>query len=367
MGKSLSKRLRELSAAPFHSPAFADEATNMEEIIEPWIETLFPALEILIAPARATAFDVPTGRDSEGTVSLPIDALEASVAAVEAASSSLAPAVTVIDVPGVDEEIVALAEVALAVVNPGEVSAQEAIEPDHQPGWQTESGRSSSAEPPSDLGTVPAPVDHRVEEQEIVHEIDPTEVAIKEAAAAAAAAATAAEFGAGSVHAGPGFAVETSTTAEVLASLALASGINGDVLEGIDQASASEGAPPPAAPWSPRAESGAKPLSYFLSADHLQPGYAPPRGELPSVRAATPDVDFVSLGGGERQRRRASSVESRHTFDQPFGARVLGARYLTEGGREAERRYSLVQYLTTYSVLLRHIYFFGWGFFSFLQ
>ncbi|CAN0394968.1 unnamed protein product, partial [Hapterophycus canaliculatus] len=44
MGKSFDKRLRELGAVPFHSPAFADEATNMEETIEPWLATLYAAL-----------------------------------------------------------------------------------------------------------------------------------------------------------------------------------------------------------------------------------------------------------------------------------------------------------------------------------
>lgn len=47
IGKSLDKRLRELGAVPFHAPAFADEATNMEETIEPWIKSLYESLEAL--------------------------------------------------------------------------------------------------------------------------------------------------------------------------------------------------------------------------------------------------------------------------------------------------------------------------------
>lgn len=44
MGKSFDKRLKELGATPFHASAFADEATNMEETVEPWLSTLFSTL-----------------------------------------------------------------------------------------------------------------------------------------------------------------------------------------------------------------------------------------------------------------------------------------------------------------------------------
>ena len=47
MGKSFDKRLRELGAEPFHAPAFADEATNMEEVVEPWLAALYASLDAL--------------------------------------------------------------------------------------------------------------------------------------------------------------------------------------------------------------------------------------------------------------------------------------------------------------------------------
>lgn len=59
MGKGLDKRLRELGAEPFCPSAFADEATNMEETVDPWVKKLFPALESLRqageGPAEAEA------------------------------------------------------------------------------------------------------------------------------------------------------------------------------------------------------------------------------------------------------------------------------------------------------------------------
>lgn len=44
MGKSFDKRLRDLGATPFLPSAFADEATNMEETVEPWLTSLYPSL-----------------------------------------------------------------------------------------------------------------------------------------------------------------------------------------------------------------------------------------------------------------------------------------------------------------------------------
>lgn len=44
MGKSFDKRLRELGATQFHAPAFADEATNMADTVEPWLSSLHPSL-----------------------------------------------------------------------------------------------------------------------------------------------------------------------------------------------------------------------------------------------------------------------------------------------------------------------------------
>ncbi|CAN0550247.1 unnamed protein product, partial [Laminaria digitata] len=60
MGKSFDKRLRELGSEPFHTPAFADEATNMEEVVEPWLASLIPALEGLVADKGSGATTTTT-------------------------------------------------------------------------------------------------------------------------------------------------------------------------------------------------------------------------------------------------------------------------------------------------------------------
>jgi len=45
--KFLLRRLSELGAKPFHPPAWADDGTGLEEVVEPWIEGLWGALEVL--------------------------------------------------------------------------------------------------------------------------------------------------------------------------------------------------------------------------------------------------------------------------------------------------------------------------------
>ncbi|CAN0050563.1 unnamed protein product, partial [Ectocarpus sp. 8 AP-2014] len=86
MGKSLDKRFRELGAAPFHSPAFADEATNMEETIEPWLALLYPALRASILGA-AGGVNAAGGAGAEGA-----PAAAATAASTKAADGSPAPA-----------------------------------------------------------------------------------------------------------------------------------------------------------------------------------------------------------------------------------------------------------------------------------
>lgn len=276
MGKSINKRLRELGAVPFHSPAFADEATNMEETVEPWIKSLFPAIKALLAPV---AVEAPEG-------------LLASGGGIE--SPRVAEAAT---------------------------------------------GRVISKVPPMvgmsfGRGCVCCCSSVAEEKEKEKVDGDPEKGVIKLAAAAAAATATA------------GAAVEPEITSTNLVAEAVLSEPTtvdddivqpngGDNLEGV---------------WSPRADSGARSLSCFLSAEHLEPDFACPRHELPSLRATAPDVQFSDVKGvcvdGESVRRRSTSTESRHTCDRPFGGRVLEARYLTEGGREAERRWVVNFFMT---------------------
>ncbi|CAN0527449.1 unnamed protein product, partial [Laminaria digitata] len=169
MGKSFDKRLRELGSEPFHTPAFADEATNMEEIVEPWLASLLPALVGLIASLS----DGSSG--TEADVDANVDAVAVAVAAVKL-------------------------------------------------GDYTTTNNNTTT----------------------------TTTATAPAAAA--------------------------TEADVKPCTAAGSPGNADT----DTADA-EAAPLSAAPlpWSPSRESGVRPLSNFLSAEHLKPGYAPARTDLP--------------------------------------------------------------------------------------
>ncbi|CBJ32514.1 conserved unknown protein [Ectocarpus siliculosus] len=85
MGKSLDKRFRELGATPVHPPAFADEATNMEETIEPWLALLYPALTASIVGA-AGGVNAAGGAGAEGA------AAAAAAVPTKAAVGSPAPA-----------------------------------------------------------------------------------------------------------------------------------------------------------------------------------------------------------------------------------------------------------------------------------
>ncbi|CAL8147580.1 unnamed protein product [Orchesella dallaii] len=49
-GKVINRRLQDLSASTFHPPAWADDATGLELVVDEWIENLWPALETLIRP-----------------------------------------------------------------------------------------------------------------------------------------------------------------------------------------------------------------------------------------------------------------------------------------------------------------------------
>ena len=277
MGKSFDKRLQELGAEHFHTPAFADEATNMEEVVEPWLASLLPALVSLVT-ARSDGGGVGGVVSKEGT-----------------GEKASPPPVASADVTKIDRSVPA------------------AVVEGKEGGGGVEGG-------------------------------DAAEAAIKAAAmeafgGSAGDVAAAGDDGGG----GGGDAVAGDVNAAVVTAALTGLSLSGSA-------------------WSPSGESGVRPLSDFLSAEHLKPGYAPERNDLPRLRPSAPDVRFYSVegsgsggggvgGGGDvgaerdvdmwlrRARQRSSSMESRHTSDWPFAARVKGARYLTKGGRLAERRW----------------------------
>ncbi|KNE66454.1 hypothetical protein AMAG_11591 [Allomyces macrogynus ATCC 38327] len=53
--KRLEKRVSELGATRFYASAFADDATGLEETIDPWVEGLWPVLETVCARKGAAA------------------------------------------------------------------------------------------------------------------------------------------------------------------------------------------------------------------------------------------------------------------------------------------------------------------------
>lgn len=184
------------------------------------------------------------------------------------------------------------------------------------------------------------------------------------ATAAAAATAALAKLSLSEAKATPAAPASTSSSASAAEPAAVPVPTEGQA--SFTTAASGSGSPQP---WSPRGESGARPLSDFLAPEHVAPGYAPPRNDLPRARPSAPDVHFhttstspsttaeggVGVGSGagagagagadvdqpwlRRARQRSSSMESRHTLDWPFAARIVSARYLTQGGRQAERRW----------------------------
>lgn len=94
MGKSFDKRLRELGAVPFHPPAFADEATNMEETVEPWLASLYPALKTVVRSAG-----------------------NGGVTDKEVAVDSLSPASTAVERPTTDSVLATKGSLAISAVS----------------------------------------------------------------------------------------------------------------------------------------------------------------------------------------------------------------------------------------------------------
>jgi len=55
--KALLRRLEELGATSFHQVAWADDGTGLEEVVEPWIEGLWGALETVMEKVKDTGGD----------------------------------------------------------------------------------------------------------------------------------------------------------------------------------------------------------------------------------------------------------------------------------------------------------------------
>lgn len=314
MGKNIDKRLRELGAVPFHTPTFADEATNMEETVEPWLKSLYPALRASIAAATpAEAVDIEavavTNGEKEGEES---GSGSASGPRSDNAATSAAPASAV-----------------TAAAN-GLPSSSPAASEGSKSKDVTEVIKGAAT---AVFGSAGTGAEAAAAAESADTASDPIAIAATTETTAAAAAAGLAEL-------------SLSEAAVPTAPADQASGggsVGGD--GGGDQR-----------PWSPREASGALPVAHFLSPEHMVPGYAPAGTDLPRARPAAPDVRFhktatsaaaaaAAEGGGDenqpwlrRARQRSSSMESRHTLDWPFAARVKSAKYLTEGGVQVERR-----------------------------
>ncbi|RKP05552.1 hypothetical protein THASP1DRAFT_25969 [Thamnocephalis sphaerospora] len=56
--KRLEKRLQEKAARPFYPTGRADDATGLEEVVDPWIDNLWPALAAVCKSSRETAQSV---------------------------------------------------------------------------------------------------------------------------------------------------------------------------------------------------------------------------------------------------------------------------------------------------------------------
>lgn len=269
MGKSVDKRLRDVGASSFYRSAFADEATNMEETVEPWLAGLYPALKELVSGGGVNGAGMadcqPLSSDDAATI---VERGEAAEQGQDAGQGAIAQTSSHND----------------DVVDP------------QAPGMPQAAGRPKNA----------------VEDGH-------------GEAGAPAAADPACE------------AVDCCLDQDTLGSDNLVAAVAKQVFM------ETEGE------WSPSADSGVLPLSFFLTAEHKAPNYRPPKDDLPRSRPNAPDIHFPGLdgvdGGGvggeswlERAKRRSSSVEASHTCDWPFVSRVESARYLTHGGREAERR-----------------------------
>lgn len=435
MGKSFDKRLRELGAVPLYPPAFADEATNMEETVEPWLASLYPALQVLVAGSGVSG-------DAGG------------VSVVEATASAVSPVIVADtgDATVNSDQVIGRADVVMTDVSGAEALSAVQVTPiaaiatascptistasslgdntmstvDNTMEVISQGSKVSTSTTGDSLPGLPTAIVADIVKPADVPQASPTASAMSHAveasprsvgkadgddAAAVAIRAAAAEafqnMDSASTAAGLATATavapevsatraDTSAAATALSSLSLSNTVSTEPTPELNAASSATGVPMmasptttdraeptmdgppcdnpeasvvgatvvaeatvttsvvmvPPLPWSPGAESGSVPLSDFLTDEQLSPGFAPAREDLPRLRRGASDVRFEGVRGGgapgegtgdenlwlRRARQRSSSLESRHTFDWPFSSRVLSARYLTEGGRDAERR-----------------------------
>lgn len=70
-GKFFNKRLKELGATPFHEMGCADEATGLEDVVEPWCSELLPKLRAVLNHASE---ECPGSSGSSGNTSSSSDA-----------------------------------------------------------------------------------------------------------------------------------------------------------------------------------------------------------------------------------------------------------------------------------------------------
>lgn len=421
MGKSIDRRLRELGATPFHAPAFADEATTMAETIEPWVTSVYLALETLIAGVGSTAAPTvsaapPSGdnreRQPDAKICPPVangrtksaNENQSAAAAREEEGKHeerhLPPAPSI--PPNKERGVTNTVEEIV-----GQASSVKTNLPSQQQKQQQEDGdncakESATAEPRLDVAVAAADAGAAEVEQATAgiadltmsdHNNDHPPISAAstrkphDTAAAAAAASNdpvgvfdggvgCGTDGSGAENGGGGCGnsaaddtAEKSTVKEPAECIAMAAGVlsvdsdperKGEREQEQEQELERERE---GEQWSPSGASGARSISAFLEPRHLAPGFVPPRDDLPRLRPSASDIRFFRLeavqeegehgsggggggggsGGGDdpwlrRARHRSSSVESGHTCDWPFHARVLGARYITEGGRAADRR-----------------------------
>ena len=82
MGKSLDKRMGELGGKCFYGLGCADEGTGLEDVVEPWLDGFFPALEALRAGSSSSESDGQSDDDGAAADSVaPEDAAPAAPAA----------------------------------------------------------------------------------------------------------------------------------------------------------------------------------------------------------------------------------------------------------------------------------------------
>ncbi|CAM9291230.1 unnamed protein product [Choristocarpus tenellus] len=336
MGKSINTRMRDLGGIPFLEAAYADEATGMEATVEPWLTDLYPKLESLLSQTPVT--NKEDGREeetkktnSEGGVCGEVDKQDTGTGGSVRVRVRDGNGAGVAQERLGDEKGLVGPEGVLSGVDKAEVSKELPV-----------LVLSSSESAPAQLSTA---------ETGLVGSVGALDVKGESSLQVAAQPVTKIES--------PSKAISEENKKKDGGAHS-----NGDITK-------SEYAPPVPAQrstWSPsNSHSGVLPPSNFLQPEQLDPTFLPPPGDVPRARAPAPDVRFCNDaesrvrvrsgsgagGGGDegwlmmsrpRQLSRSGSVDvSAYSSDCPFEAPVMRARYLTKGGRAAERRVILME------------------------